>query len=54
MAIMKRVVAHVGESSTGGTKTASAPTVCPHCHRLTQAVELLGRRVCSICGKPLR
>lgn len=54
MAVMKRVVAHIGESSNGGTKTASAPTVCPHCHRLTQIVESLGRMVCGICGKPLR
>ena len=55
MAIMKRIVAHVGESSGApGTKTASAPTVCPHCHRLTQLVDAGGRKVCGICGKPLR
>ena len=53
MAILKRFSSEVGSSQVGGSRTASASTICPHCQKQTRPALVDGRRVCALCGKPL-
>ena len=53
VAILKRMVARIGASLPGGSKTANkeAGLICPECHRWTTALDMgKGKKVCDICG----